>query len=279
MRVIRPLFRETDRVLASLRDADRVLIALDFDGTLAPIVPDPTIAAIPPETRTILTELARCPRCSVAVVSGRSLADLEPRLPAGLTCVGNHGLEMRGEGFSYVREGAEIARAAIDHACWDLESALSGVRGTIVERKNLTATVHYRNAPAELVDWLRATVQEMIRPYLSKLYLAPALEAFEIRPRIHWNKGSAVRYLLDRMNTARPALIAAGDDATDEDMFSIVRRQVSIKVGMPRNTRAQYHVRDVAELAEFLALLGSGETSCEITSEVTVSSCSSSLSP
>lgn len=280
MRVIRPLLCELDRVLALLRQADRVLIALDFDGTLAPMVDDPKIAAIPPKTIETLTKLSCSPRYSLAVVSGRSLADLEGRAPAGAICVGNHGLEIRGGGISYVREGAEMARTAIDHACWDLEAALGGVRGMAVERKDLTATVHYRNAPAELVGWLRATVEEMIRPYLSKLYIAPALQALEIRPRIHWNKGSAVRYLLDRMETAGTALITAGDDTTDEDMFGLLRQQVSIKVGTPRCTRAQYYVRGVTELAEFLAMLASGENSGLPSSEVTVLSCSSSsLSP
>jgi trehalose 6-phosphate synthase/phosphatase len=124
-----------------------------------------------------------------------------------------------------------------------------------VERKDLSATVHYREAPAELASWIEATVKAAVKPYLSRIYVGPALKAWEIRPRLHWNKGSAVRFLLERLGAVSPALICAGDDATDEDMFNILRWEISIKVGSPRNTRARYYVEDVRELSDFLKTL------------------------
>jgi trehalose 6-phosphate phosphatase len=259
MTAIRPLFAELERVRGSLAQADRILVALDYDGTLAPIAADPKAAAISPETRAILNRLAASSRHSLAVVSGRSLADLRARLDVDAIYVGNHGLEIGGGGISYVHEGAPLLRAATDHACWDLEAALAGVRGVIVERKELSATVHYRQAPRELTTWIHATVQTAMRPYLPQLFVAPARQALEIRPRLHWNKGSAVRLLLGWMNAVSPALVCAGDDRTDEDMFDILRWEVSIKVGLPRHTRAHYYVRGVPELVRFLKVLASDE--------------------
>lgn len=255
MKVIRPLFSELPRVQFRLDRTDRVLVALDYDGTLAPIVERPADAALPPETASVLDEIAACSRYCLAVISGRSLADLRGRAPANAVLVGNHGLEMDGGGISWSHDGAGAMRQAIDHACWDLEAALDSVRGVLVERKGFSATVHYRNAPPALADWIQATVHATVRPHLPHVFIAPARKALEIRPRLHWNKGSAVRYLLGAMGATSPGLVCAGDDVTDEDMFGILRWEISIKVGPVRRTRAAFHVSGVAELLRFLKLL------------------------
>jgi trehalose-phosphatase len=255
MRVIRRLSCEMASVRARLDGADHVMVALDYDGTLAPIAANPDAAELPPETFDVLSELAASDRFSVAVVSGRSLADLKRKMPLDVIYVGNHGLEIEGPGISYVHPRAEVARMAIDQACWDLEAALAGVRGVMVERKDLSATVHYRNAPPDLSTWIAVTVNAAVRPYLSTIFVGAALQAWEIRPRLHWNKGSAVRLLLEKLDAESPALVCAGDDATDEDMFDILRWEISIKVGSARNTRARYYVDSVGELLEFLKLL------------------------
>jgi trehalose-phosphatase len=258
MRLIRRLSNEVERLRARLEDADRILIALDYDGTLAPIAGTPEGARMPAETAAVLRELAASERFQVAVVSGRSLADLKRRLAPDILYVGNHGLEIEGAGISFEHPDAAPMRGAIDQACWDLEAAFVAVRGVAVERKDFSATVHYRQAPADLTTWIQATVSATIRPYLSRIFVAPAIQAAEIRPRLHWNKGSAVRYLLDRMDAVRPALVVAGDDATDEDMFGLVRAEISIKVGPVRNTRARYYVESVEELLKFLQALAEG---------------------
>jgi trehalose 6-phosphate phosphatase len=246
VKVIRPLCGEAERVWAQLNEADRVLIALDYDGTLAPL---PSAAAV------VLSELARSNRFSVAVVSGRSLADLKGKLGLDVIYVGNHGLEIEGAGISFVHPLADALRGAIDQVCSRLEAAFDGVRGVAVERRELSATVHYRQTPADLRSHIQATVNSTVRPYLSKIFVGPALEAWEIRPRLQWNKGSAVRYLLGRMDAISPALVCAGDDAIGEDIFGLLPWQISIKVGAARNTRARYYVRCAAELFDFLKIL------------------------
>ena len=110
MRVIRPLLSEMDRVRARLNLSDRVLVALDYDGTIAPIAETPEAARLPSETARVLREIAALDRFSLAVVSGRSLADLKRRLALDAIYVGNHGLEIEGGGFSFVHEQAERMR-------------------------------------------------------------------------------------------------------------------------------------------------------------------------
>jgi trehalose 6-phosphate phosphatase len=251
-----PLFRDLDRLTSVIDRAGHMLVALDYDGTLAPIAETPEAAHMEPETEALLRELAASDRISLAIVSGRSLADLRKRLPVGgVIHVGNHGLEIEGAGVSFVHEGASMLHRVVDLACWDLEAALESVRGVRVERKGLTATVHYRQAPPDLAEWIQLTVYAAVDPYRSEIAVHPALLAWEIRPKLPWNKGSALRFLLGRMRAADPVLVCAGDDATDEDMFDVIPGAISVHVGSPVNTRARYFVSGTQELLRFLKLL------------------------
>jgi trehalose 6-phosphate phosphatase len=257
MRTVRPLLDELGPVCARLDMADRILVALDYDGTLAPIASTPEAAVLPDETEAVLSEIAGIPGYTVAIVSGRSLVDLRQRVGANAILVGNHGLEIAGGGISFVHEGAALTREVIEYACWDLEAVFLAVRGVRIERKGLGATVHYRNAPAELEEWIRETAEATVRRYLPLVFVAPAIQAVEIRPRLAWNKGSAIRILLDHIKALHPGLVCAGDDATDEDMFGVLPRSISIKVGELGKTRASFHVSGVPELLRFLEHLAS----------------------
>jgi trehalose 6-phosphate phosphatase len=249
------LSAELPRVLTCLEGADHVLVALDYDGTLAPIVDDPNDAAIPPETDLVLSRIAKAGQYTLAIISGRSLSDLKNRVPVNALLAGNHGLEIEGRGISFVHERATLLSTTIVEACRDLSTVFRWAPGVVVECKHLSATVHFRQAPADLRAWIRATVKAVVRPVMDLLYLAPALESLEIRPRVRWNKGSAVRMLLGMMRAANPALICAGDDRTDEDMFGIVPAEISIRVGAATPTRARYHVRTPRELVRLLQAL------------------------
>jgi trehalose 6-phosphate phosphatase len=238
--------------------ADHVFAALDFDGTLAPIVPRPEDAAIPRETADRLRALAGSRHCTVAVVSGRSAADLKKRIGLDVIYAGNHGLEIEGPGVSFVHSEAKLLRGTIDLASWDLEAAFEMVRGVFVERKALTSTVHYRQARAELTDWITATVLMITGAYGQCLTAVRARKAWEIRPRVTWDKGSAIRFLLKRLSCC-PLLVCAGDDRTDEDMFSVSPEAISIKVGDSSPTRARYQVgtpRDLLPCLDVLRLAG-----------------------
>jgi trehalose-phosphatase len=169
--------------------------------------------------------------------------------------VGNHGLEIEGQGISFVHEYARQVRHAIEFACADLESALAGVCGLLVEDKGLTATVHYRMAPAHLLGWIDATIHVVMRPFASWLSVNPARKAWEIRPRIDWNKGSALGLVLDRMGGVNPLLICAGDDTTDEDMFRVLPDAISVQVGDRLPTAACYRVDGPAGLVKFLEVI------------------------
>src|SRR5215469_5055340 len=117
----RPPFAELPQIHAAVNRADQILLALDYDGTLAPIVDDPKDAAVPPETRRVLARVAAADRCTLAIVSGRSLSDLKSRIGVDAILAGNHGLEVEGRGISFVHERAQLVSPVIAELCWELE--------------------------------------------------------------------------------------------------------------------------------------------------------------
>lgn len=250
-----PLFSDLAGILARLRAARRVLLALDFDGTLAPIADTPDAAVLPCGTAALLRRLAAGQRTRLAILSGRAIGALRPKVRLNCIYAGNHGLEIEGSGISFVHQRAMLARAALEETCRALDTALAGVPGALVERKGLGATVHYRCVPRPLVGWMEAAVELAVQPHASALQIRAARMAWEIRPQVDWNKGSAIKLLLGRAGSGGPLLICAGDDATDEDMFRAAPEAISIRVGPARATAARYRVSAPRQLAAFLRIV------------------------
>lgn len=238
-----------------IRNSKHVVLALDFDGTLAPIADRPEQAKMPAETAAILRELAGFEHVSIAILSGRSIRDLKSRVDLDVILAGNHGMEIERGGVPFVHPEANALRRRVELACGDLERALEYVPGVFVENKGLTATVHYRLAPSELAGWIEAAVYSAMRRFARRLSVNPARKAWEIRPRIDWNKGSALRLVLRHIGADEPFVICAGDDVDDERMFEASSNSVFIHVGRMGSTNALYGVNSPAELAAFLAAL------------------------
>jgi trehalose 6-phosphate phosphatase len=249
-----PLRPEIPRILDRLCTADRVVLALDFDGTLAPIVDQPDQAAIPDETVRILRELVTVKKLCLAIVSGRSIGDLRSR--TGLDCIlaGNHGLEISGAGIHFLHDRAAGLQQAVELACGDLASAHEGVPDVLIENKALTATVHYRQVPCDLEGWIEVTTRMVLQPYSRWLKVRPARKAWEIYPRVNWNKGAALRLIADHIGP-ETVVVCAGDDYTDEAMFRTSPDCISIQVGGRCPTASRYSVAGPAELAAFLEML------------------------
>ncbi|AWB28330.1 trehalose-phosphatase [Halococcoides cellulosivorans] len=205
------------RVRAALASADGLIVCLDFDGTLAPIVEDPDDATMLPANRRLLRELVDTPSVTVAVVSGRSLDDLRARV--GLTGVhyaGNHGLAFEGPDGREVVEAAQGATRTLDATVETLESRLADVPGCTVEDKGLTATVHTRCVPESAVSTVRETTTAVVDA-VDGLECHPGKQIVEVRPAVAVGKDRIV----DRLRERRPGacVLAVGDDITDEDAF------------------------------------------------------------
>lgn len=233
-------------------DAERMLLCLDFDGTLAPHVDDPRAAQLTAENRRVLETLDRHPAVDIAVITGRALGDVRDRVGMdSIDYAGNHGLEFE-PGVSAL--SVERYRSTIQALCTDIETRLEDT-ACEVEDKGVTATVHYRNARADdIEDRVTSIVEESIENNTSDedLRVTSGTEIVEIRPAIDWNKGHAVRQFEERCrDECFPLYI--GDDTTDEDAFRAIEPEgIGVHVGRDSETAASYRVESVDEVTSFL---------------------------
>ncbi len=223
------------------------LMAFDFDGTLAPIVDDPQDARLPIPTWQALDALCRV--APVAVVSGRSCASLQARLPPSVRWqVGNHG----NEGLP----GDDRAAAGRTRVCalWhrQIEESLSRtprLQGIQLENKGSTLSVHYRHCvePQETCG--------LLQHLLSRLQPRPRLlggwMVFNLLPAGSLTKLEALHRL--QAHARCDHLLFAGDDLTDELAFAQAPAHwLTIRVGMQTPTQARYRVRHPAEVCTLL---------------------------
>lgn len=210
---------------------ERALLAFDFDGTLAPIVPDRGAAALAPETRRLLRALAVLHPC--AVISGRARDDVKRRL-AGIplaAVIGNHGAEAGRGPLDRTRRARVVS--------WKraLARAVDGHAGVEVEDKGFSVAVHYRHAPA------RAAARHLV------LRAAGALEGarvfgghavVNVVPIGAPDKGAALEELVAQR--APPLVVYVGDDRTDEEAFHSPVVDVAIRVGRTARSSARWFV-------------------------------------
>lgn len=209
------------------RRTGRMLVALDYDGTLVPIAPRPEAAVLPEATRALLARLAARPDTHVAVVSGRGLEDIRSRVGLeGVYYVGNHGLEIVGPGLRWVHEAAVAATPRIAECAAGLRAGLDGIEGVVMEDKRITLSVHYRLVRAEEdVARVRAAVLETCAGR-DGIRITEGKRVLEVRPAVDWDKGRATRFLLEALgleSTPQPPVVFFGDDLTDEDAFRALR--------------------------------------------------------
>jgi trehalose-phosphatase len=251
-----PLFDHLSDIECLLREHRRVSVFLDFDGTLTPIVDFPNQAVMLPETRVTLKRLSEIGTFSLTIVSGRALNDVRERVGiANLTYAGNHGLEIWGEGLHFVQPEAVQRIKILGEFSRRLRERLRHIPGVEVENKVLTTSVHFRRAERGSLDEIRKTVHAELA-FSERLFrMIRGLQIIEIRPRVDWNKGSAVRWIQQGIGSADTLSLYVGDDATDEDAFAALPEAVTVRVGHAKGTAARYYLDDQRSVTHFLSWL------------------------
>ncbi|MBO0687148.1 MAG: trehalose-phosphatase, partial [Candidatus Dormibacteraeota bacterium] len=243
----------------------RLAVFSDYDGTLTPIVDRPEDAIISPAMREAVRRLAE--RVPVCVVSGRDRRVVQGLMGVDdLVVAGSHGFDIwspsggeiqREEGAQYVGLLGEVRER--------LTRELAGVDGALVEPKRVSVAAHYRLVPEAERPRVRAAVEAVVAEHPAELRVTPGKLVLEVQPRVEWDKGRAVLYLLGALGLDREEVVPLylGDDVTDEDAFAaLAGRGVGVFVGQAgdpelggRGTAADYALAGPADVERFFRVL------------------------
>jgi trehalose 6-phosphate phosphatase len=224
--------------------ARRVLVAFDFDGTLAPIVRLPDAAKMRRRTAALLAKMATLYPC--AVISGRARADVLQKV-RGIpwrAVLGNHGMEPW--------RGLAAARRLVARWCDQLAATLPPAPGVVVENKGPSLAIHYRLAHA------RGTMRRLVLRAATALRngrIVLGKMVVNVLPAHAPDKGQALLQLCKRLGC--DAAVFVGDDDTDEDAFALAARfpLLGIRVGRSRRSQAAHFLPGQNAIDELLARL------------------------
>jgi trehalose 6-phosphate phosphatase len=221
----------------------RVLLAFDFDGTLAPIVADRDAAQMRSRTRALFDRV--CKLYPTAVISGRDDADISKRVVDSPVrhVVGNHGVGPAWQSSTFQMQVAMIYP--------ELANALMHVPGVEVEAKRASVAVHYRRARRSR-DARRAIDAAVARLSFSMRSI-PGKRVVNLIPLHAQSKGDALQRLRDEEGA--DTAIYVGDDTTDEDVFALDQpgRLLSIRVGRSTSSAAPYYLQNQRRIDALLS--------------------------
>lgn len=252
----------TSDAIARLAASDRLLVALDFDGTLSPLEDEPMDARMLPAARAAVDALVAAPDTVVAFVSGRSLVDLRVIAEHGdaseVLLAGSHGAEFWIPAEGLVSHGEDASDVALRDALrTHAVTATTGLDGVWIEPKTFGFGVHTRRATAEAALEANRLVDELVTAEAPHWRRRTGHNIVEFAFR-HEGKDSAIAELRER--TGATAVLFAGDDVTDEDALASLRdSDLGVRVGAGR-TAAAVRVPDIAALARLLVQLAEDRT-------------------
>lgn len=237
-----------------------VILFLDYDGTLAPIAPNPSQAILPQENKELLERLVKIPRYQVVIISGRALVDLKQMVAIeGIIYIGNHGWQIEGSSMHFESLIPVQISSIMQKIKYELITELSEIQGAFMEDKGVTLSVHYRLVARDKELLVRRIFDHICRPYqrLNMIRIQAGKKVLEIRPPIEWDKGKAALWLLRKQEILKgkgsTLSIYIGDDSTDEDAFEALRHiGITVYVGQSRSSASQYFLEGPQEVTEFL---------------------------
>ena len=241
--------------LKMVAEGVRIFLFLDFDGTLVPIQDDPGACVLSPEVRDQLEMLASSGGSRVAVLSGRSLAELRKRVAVSGACYGgNHGLHISGRGLKFIHPVAEDTKKLIAKVGRALLKEIEGLEGVWIENKGLTFTLHYRRSGREEEVAARKAFYRVIagNPEKERLAVLKGKKVLELMPNASWDKGRAALFILDSLAPGYVP-VYVGDDLTDENAFRALNgKGITVRVGKSRTTVAGYYLKSQREVLRLL---------------------------
>lgn len=232
---------------------DHLLVAMDFDGTMAPLVDHAADARALPRASAAFAGLAALPRTTTALISGRALDSLRAVAfpPENTLLIGSHGAEVwMGPGSSPLALD-DAQRELLTSVREVLEGIVEQAPGTLLEDKPAGVVLHTRLAAGDVAADAVAAARAMLedRP---GVFLKTGNRVLETSV-VHASKGEGISFL--RQATGATAVVFAGDDTTDEDALGrLVPGDLGVKVGLDF-TQAEFRVESPVHVCEFLEAL------------------------
>ncbi len=251
-----------DEALARRFAGKQSAVFLDYDGTLTPIRDRPEEAVISDRMREAVRRLAE--RVPVIVVSGRDRKVVQKLMGLdNLVVAGDHGFDIWSPtGRSIQHEVGASFEGLLREVEAKLRAELVDIPGALIEPKKSSVAVHFRQVQEEQRSRVKKYVDTILSEHPKELKVMPGKMVFEIQPKLDWDKGKAVLYLLKALNLDRDDVIPIylGDDITDEDAFrTLAGRGTGILVGSAsdpetagRTTAADYVLNTIGEVELFL---------------------------
>lgn len=223
---------------------------LDVDGTLADFAPSPSLVTIEPNARRLLRSLHNVSGGALALVSGRTIAEVDALVGEPLCAVaGQHGLERRDATGAVTR--IAVDRRAHDAARAHVAAWTASYPRLLLEDKGLSLALHYRREPG-LAGFARMTMEDALEVAGDGYVLQEGKSVLELKPAIA-NKGHAIGAFMSEQPFRSRVPVFVGDDATDEDGFAAVNVMggVSVKVGEGRSI-ASFRLADIGAVRGWL---------------------------
>jgi alpha,alpha-trehalase len=232
----------------------RLILFLDYDGTITPIVQRPELAILSAEMKGLLRKLAK--KHTLAVISGRERQEVERLVGVkGIIYAGNHGMDIAGPSCSMVHPRAGEFIPLMARIAGQLKKEFQDIPGVLLQAKKFSVSVHYRLAAQRRLSKIQTKVTQLTRKN-RKLRLMSGNKVWEIMPAIDWDKGRALRWIMQTLKAkwSRNSLVYIGDDTTDEDAFRILRtRGTGVLVcAKPRPSAADFYLPSVAAVKRLL---------------------------
>ncbi|MGH7778987.1 MAG: trehalose-phosphatase [Candidatus Binataceae bacterium] len=238
----------------------RLLLCLDFDGTLSEIRACPKDARPVRNARRAIRALAKHPgRIAVAIISGRDLPTLCALLrPEGrIWMVGGHGIEtIDPRGKRHVVPAAKAARSDLARVRAWMKDNVPRRAGFVIEDKGVAIAFHYRIAPPRLAIVVRKALSKFLGRGCPSVAILHGKMVDEVIPRKVGGKGAAVRRIQNSLGKPAPFPVYFGDDATDEDAFHELRDDgITVRIGGTQRSWAQYRLDSPATVVVALQAL------------------------
>ena len=251
---LNPFYQRTGKSV--IADNPKLTFFLDYDGTLTSIVASPELAILAPDMKRIVENLAEIH--TVAIVSGRLREDVQNLVGIkGIFYAGSHGFDIEGPGgFKMIHKAAEKTIPLISAIIEQLKERLGHINGILIEEKKFSVAVHYRKV-LNITDlqFIEKVVKEMVQEH-NEMRILLGKKVFEILPNIDWDKGKAVKWIMNALNIPwQPTTVFyLGDDTTDEYAFrTVITRGTALIVSddPEKISTADFQLQSTVEVKEF----------------------------